>query len=135
MRVDSGMFGTIDIAISGLRASNKQMEVTGSNIANIQTTDAGNGQPYRRLMAEFKAAKDGPGGVEIADVVRDMSDFQRVLNPGHPAADEDGYVLMPNIDWPTEMVTLNLASRTYQANAAMLKRYQKLVESSLELLR
>ncbi len=135
MRVDSGMFGTIDIAISGLRASNKQMEVTGSNIANIQTTDAGNGQPYRRLMAEFKAAKDGPGGVEIADVVRDMSDFQRVLNPGHPAADEDGYVLMPNIDWPREMVTLNLASRTYQANAAMLKRYQKLVESSLELLR
>ncbi len=135
MRVDSGMFGTIDIAVSGLRASNKQMEVVGSNIANIQTTDAGNGRPYRRLIAEFAASKDGLGGVEVADVVQDMSDFQRVLDPGHPAADENGYVAMPNVDWPTEMITLNLASRTYQANAAILKRYQKMVESSLELLR
>jgi flagellar basal-body rod protein FlgC len=129
------MFGTIDIAVSGLRASNKQMEVVGSNIANIQTTDAGNGRPYRRLIAEFAASKDGLGGVEVADVVQDMSDFQRVLDPGHPAADENGYVAMPNVDWPTEMITLNLASRTYQANAAILKRYQKMVESSLELLR
>jgi flagellar basal-body rod protein FlgC len=129
------MFGTIDIAVSGLRASNKQMEVVGSNIANIQTTDAGNGRPYRRLIAEFAACKDGLGGVEVADVVQDMSDFQRVLDPGHPAADENGYVAMPNVDWPTEMITLNLASRTYQANAAILKRYQKMVESSLELLR
>ena len=63
MRVDSGMFGTIDIAVSGLRASNKQMEVVGSNIANIQTTDAGNGRPYRRLIAEFAACKDGLGGL------------------------------------------------------------------------
>lgn len=134
MRVDSGMFGTIDIAVSGLRASNRQLEVAGSNIANIQTTDAGNGQPYRRLIAEFKAAKDGLG-VQDAKVIKDMSDFQQVLNPGHPAADENGYVAMPNIDWPTEMITLNLASRTYQANAATLKRYQKMVETSLELLR
>jgi len=135
MRVESGMFGTIDIAVSGLRASNKQMEVVGSNIANIQTTDAGDGRPYRRLIAEFKTPKDGAGGVEVADIIQDMSDFQRVLNPGHPAADENGYVAMPNVDWPTEMITLNLASRTYQANAAILKRYQKMVESSLELLR
>lgn len=134
MRVESGMFGTIDIAVSGLRATNRQVEVTGSNIANIQTTDAGNGQPYRRLIAEFKAAKDGMG-VEVAKIAGDTSDFNRVLNPGHPAADAEGYVSMPNVDWPTEMVTLNLASRAYQANAAILKRYQKMVETSLELLR
>ncbi len=134
MRVESGMFGTIDISVSGLRASNKQLEVAGANIANIQTTDAGNGQPFRRLIAEFKAAKDGLG-IEDVDVVKDMSDFHQVLNPGHPAADENGYVAMPNVDWPTEMITLNLASRTYQANAATLKRYQKMVETSLELLR
>ncbi len=134
MRVESGTFGPIEIAVSGMRASNRQMEVVGSNIANIQTTDAGNGQPYRRLIPEFKTGKDG-GTVEVDGVIKDMSDFQRVLNPGHPAADEDGYVAMPNVDWPTEMVNLNVASRTYQANAAVLKRYQRMVDSSLELLR
>ena len=134
MRIESGMFGTIDIAVSGLRATNRQLEVTSSNIANMQTTDAGNGQPYRRLVAEFKAAKDGMG-VEVSQIKSDKSDFQRVLDPGHPAADAEGYVAMPNVQWPTEMITLNLASRAYQANAAILKRYQKMIESSLELLR
>lgn len=134
MRIESGMFGAIDIAMSGLRATNKQLEAASANIANIQTTDAGNGQPFRRLVAEFKASRDG-FGIQDVNVVKDMSDFQRILNPGHPAADAEGYVAMPNIDWPTEMITLNMASRAYQANAATLKRYQKMVETSLELLR
>ena len=134
MRIESGMFGAIDIAMSGLRATNKQLEAASANIANIQTTDAGNGQPFRRLVAEFKASRDG-FGIQDVNVVKDMSDFQRILNPGHPAADAEGYVAMPNIDWPTEMITLSMASRAYQANAATLKRYQKMVETSLELLR
>lgn len=135
MKVDSNMFGTIDIAVSGLKAYNRQMEVVGSNMANIQTTDAGNGEPYRRLIAKFSANEDEAGGVTIDDIVKDSSDFRYLLNPGHPDADENGYVAMPNVDWPTEMVNLNIASRAYQANAAVLKRYQKMVESSLELLR
>jgi flagellar basal-body rod protein FlgC len=130
------LFNPIDIAASGLRAYNKQMEVVSSNLANIQTTDAGNGQPYRRLVAEFKTKEeDSLAGVELSEIVQDPSPFQRVLMPGHPQADKDGYVLMPNINWPTEMVTLNTASRAYQANAAVLRRYQRMVESSLELLK
>lgn len=137
MKVETAnLFNPIDIATSGLRAYNKQMEVIGSNLANIQTTDAGNGQPYRRLIAEFKTKEqDNLAGVELGDIVQDQSPFQRVLMPGHPQADKDGYVLMPNISWPTEMVNLNLASRAYQANAAVLRRYQRMVESSLELLK
>ena len=136
MKVESNLFSTIDIATSGLRAYNRQMKVIGSNMANIQTTDAGNGKPYRRLIAEFQAETDkGVGGVSITDIVRDQSPFQQVLKPGHPDADENGYVSMPNVNWATEMVNLNAASRAYQANAAILKRYQKMVESSLELLR
>lgn len=136
MKVDTNMFSSIDIATSGLRAYNKQMEIIGSNIANIQTTDAGNGQPYRRLTAEFKT-KEGanPGGVELGDIVQDQSSFQRILQPGHPQADAEGYVMMPNVNWPTEMINLNMASRAYQANAAILRRYQRMVETSLELLR
>ena len=136
MKVDTNMFNSIDIATSGLRAYNKQMELIGSNLANIQTTDVGNGEPYRRLIAEFKSKDDEDlSGVELNDIVKDQSDFQLILQPGHPQADVNGYVRMPNVNWPTEMINLNIASRAYQANAAMLKRYQKMVESSLELLR
>jgi flagellar basal-body rod protein FlgC len=138
MKIEGGsMFDTINIAVSGLRAYNRRMEIIGSNIANIQTTNAGNGQPYRRLIAEFKAeeGKEGAAGVEIGDIVQDKSDFQYVLNPGHPQADENGYVAMPNVNWPREITDLNIASKAYQANAAILKRYQKMVETSLELLR
>jgi len=136
MKIDSSnMFGTIDIATSGLRAYQRQMEAVGSNMANIQTTDAGDGQPYRRLIAKFTTDEDGAGGVQLEELAKDASPFKHVLMPGHPDADENGYVAMPNVDWPTEMITLNTASRAYQANAAVLKRYQKMVESSLELLR
>lgn len=136
MKVDTNAFNTIDIATSGLRAYNRQMKLIGSNIANIQTTDTGSGQPYRRLIAEFVSkGDDGINGVEIKDIVTDQTPFQKLLQPGHPRADENGYVEMPNVNWPTEMINLNTASRAYQANAAILKRYQKMVESSLELLR
>jgi flagellar basal-body rod protein FlgC len=64
-----------------------------------------------------------------------MSDFQKILDPGNPGADEQGYVTMPNVNMPTEMINLNIATRVYQANAAVLKRYQQMVETTLELLR
>ena len=133
MKVDN-FFSPIDIAISGLKARGKQMEVISSNIANARTTDAGKGEPYRRLEAAFKSDGD-LGGVELDEIVPDMSDFLRVFDPGNPKADEDGYVAMPNINLPMEMINLNIASRVYRANVAVLKRYQQMVNSTLELLR
>ncbi len=136
MEIDGNMFGAIDIAVSGLKAYGKQMEVVASNIANARTTDTGNGEPYRRVDVVFKATEDGVGGVEISDLVKDMSDFQKILaNPGDPRADANGYISTPNVKMPTELINLNIASRAYQANAAILKRYQKMVETSLELLK
>jgi flagellar basal-body rod protein FlgC len=138
MKIDGSMFNTINIASSGLRAYNRKMELIGSNVTNMQTTDAGNGQPYRRLVAEFKAAevKDGGlGGVELGEIKQDPSDFQYVLDPGHPNANADGYVAMPNVSLAQEMIDLNVVSKAYQANASILKRYQKMMETSLELLR
>jgi flagellar basal-body rod protein FlgC len=136
MEIDGNMFGTIDIAVSGLKAYGKQMEVVSSNVANARSTDAGDGQPYRRLEAVFKAREDGISGVKIAELVKDMSDFQKILaNPGDPRADEEGFISMPNVNMPAELINLNIASRAYQANAAILKRYQKMVESTLELLK
>lgn len=128
-------FGPIDIAVSGLRAQGKNIEVISSNVANAQVTDNGKGEPYRRLEVIFKTDGDGIGGVSLDEIAMDMSDFLRILKPGHPDADEHGYVVMPNVNLPIEMVNLTVATRAYQANAAILKRYQRMVETTLELLR
>ncbi|MHC4062301.1 MAG: flagellar basal body rod protein FlgC [Planctomycetota bacterium] len=134
MEVD-GAFGPIDIAISGLRTQKKQMEVISSNVANARTSDAGRGEPYRRLEAMLKADGDGISSVDIDRIATDKSDFYSVFDPGNPNADEQGYVAMPNVSLPTEMINLTIATRMYQANAAILKRYQQMVETALELLR
>jgi len=131
----SKVFGPVDISVSGMRAHAKHMEVISSNIANSRTADAGQGQPYRRLEAIFKAADEGVSGVAVDDVVPDNSPLQRLYDPGNPKADASGYVSMPNVHMPVEMMNLNVASRAYQANAAILKRYQRMVETTLELLR
>ena len=134
MRIENAS-GPIDIAVSGLRAQNKQLEIISSNIANARTTDAGKGEPYRRLEAVLKAQKDEISGVQIDKITADTSDFQRMLDPGNPKADKNGYVSMPNVSLPVEMMNMSLATKTYQANAAVLKRYQQMVETTLELLR
>jgi flagellar basal-body rod protein FlgC len=78
----------------------------------------------------------GITGVTVAGVTQDTrGEFKRVLEPGHPDADANGYVAMPNIDLPVEMMHMVAATRAYEANAAVLKRYQDNVEITLELLR
>ena len=133
MEIDNS-FGSIDIAISGIRAQGRQMKEISSNVANARTSDAGNGEPYRRHEATFKT-DDDLGGVEIDRIVTDMSDFLKVLDPGHPMADENGYVAMPSVSLPVEMINMNIATKMYQANVAVLKRYQQMLETTLELLR
>ena len=134
MEVNSS-FGPIDIALSGMRAQNKSIGVISSNVANAQSTDGGDGSPYRRLEAIFKAAGDEFGGVTLDEIAADMSELPRILKPGHPDADKQGYVAMPNVDLPIEMINLTMAARAYQANVAVMKRYQRMVETTLELLR
>jgi flagellar basal-body rod protein FlgC len=131
----SNVFGPVDIAVSGMRAHGKHMEVISSNIANARTADSGQGQPYRRLEAVFRTEDKGISSVVIDKIVEDTSALQRVYDPGNPKADTSGYVSMPNVHLPVEMMSLSVASRAYQANAAILRRYQKMVETTLELLR
>ena len=112
----------LDIAVSGLKAQNKNIEAISSNVANSRTLDAGNGQPYRRVQAILQADDangDGIGGVKLEELLPDQSNFTKTLDPGNPMADAQGYVSMPNIDIPTEMMNLNIASRAYQAKAAV----------------
>jgi flagellar basal-body rod protein FlgC len=135
MKIDN-QFDPIDIAISGIKAQARSIKVISTNVANVQTADNGNGQPYRRLEAVFRANDEDLGPVSIEEVAADMSSgFPKVLKPGHPMADKDGYVSMPNVSMPMEMMNLNVAARSYQANVAVLKRYQQVVEASLQLLK
>ena len=127
--------GPVDIAVSGMRAQNQHMEVISSNIANARTADTGQGQPYRRLETIFRAQTEGVSGVVVDQIVPDKSAMQQIYDPGNPKADKSGYITMPNIHLPVEMMNLTVASRSYQASAAVLKRYQKMVETTLELLR
>jgi len=133
MEIDN-FFGPIDIAISGIKAQGKQLELISSNVANARTIDNGKGVPYRRLEAALKF-DDEMGGVEVDKIETDMRDFLQIYDPSNPKADKNGYVAMPNVDLPRDMINLNIATRVYQVNVAVLKRYQRMVDTTLELLR
>ena len=126
----------IDIAISGLRAQSMRLNVIASNIANAETTRTATGQPYRRKDLVLSTDPSALAGVKVDQIAEDMTtDFRRIYQPGNPLANAEGYVSMPNVDIPTEMIHLVTASRAYQANAMFLKRQQELGDVTLELLR
>ncbi|MBS3734245.1 MAG: flagellar basal body rod protein FlgC [Phycisphaerae bacterium] len=127
---------SVDIAVSGLRAQSRRMNVIAENLANAHTTRTTGGGAYRRKEVVLDTAGDDPTGVRIETIRTDNeTPLKRVRMPGHPDADGDGFVTLPNVSIPTEMMNLVVASRAYQANAAVLKRYQQSVDTALELLR
>jgi flagellar basal-body rod protein FlgC len=134
------------ISASGLSAERLRMEVVANNIANANSTRSPNGGPFRRqdvvfatvLKNQLRRSLQGGqrlGGVEAVGIVDDPSDFNRVYNPGHPDADQDGFVNMPNIQLPVEMVNLITASRAYEANLKVLQYYRQMAEQALTLAR
>jgi flagellar basal-body rod protein FlgC len=143
------LFAAADISASGLAAERLRLEVVANNIANAFSTRSPNGGPYRRQDVVFSAvlkdstrsaagrrgASTPPGGVQIVGVVDDMSNFHLVHNPGHPDADKNGYVQMPNVDLPVEMVNMITASRAYEANLRAMQFFRQMTEQSYSLLR
>ncbi|QDT11167.1 flagellar basal body rod protein FlgC [Planctomycetes bacterium K23_9] len=139
----SGNFSSIDISASGLAAERLRMEVVANNIANAGTTMTDTGDPYRRQSVVFSAAMDqaaganGNGqryGVEAIGLEADQSEFPMVYNPGHPHADKDGFVKMPNVQISHEMVDLITASRSYEANTKAISVYKEMIQQTLSLL-
>ena len=124
-----------DIAVTGMRANTFRMRAIANNIANVNTTRTPNGTPYRRMDVVVSTGA-GLSGVQNIQVQPDMSsDFVKVRQPGHPDADANGFVSMPNVQLPIEMMDLMAASRAYQAGAAMLKKHQEVLDVAMELLR
>lgn len=139
----STLSAAINASASALDAERTRIEVAVSNIANADSTRGPDGKPYRRrdvvLAADdnhtFDAAlgRANIAGVKVAAVVEDQSPFKRRYDPSHPDADGEGFVAMPNVDTPEEMVNMMTASRAYQANLTAIGLIRELVSKSLEL--
>lgn len=138
------LFATTNISASGMSAERFRMEVLAHNIANANSTRSPNGGPYRRQNVVFasllnqhlgrsKSDTSSFGGVQIVGVADDPSELPRVHNPGHPDADAEGFVVMPNVYLPVEMVNLVTASRSYEANLRVLQSFKQMAEQSLTL--
>ena len=143
------IFGSLDISASALSAERLRMDVTAENLANAQSTRTANGGPYRRkevvleqsgggfagALAQARSA-DGPnGGVKVAGIVEDTAPDRLVYDPGHPDANQQGYVRMPNVNPVTEMVDLISASRSYEANVTAMQTAKQMFTKTLDLLR
>lgn len=133
--MSDGVFKTMDISATGLNAEWTRMRVIANNVANAETTETPEGGPYRRRQVVFRALLDGLEGVEVAGIVASNEPPRRVYQPGHPQADDAGYVAMPDIKVPVEMVDLMTASRAYQANLSAIRNFKQICEQSLQLLR
>jgi flagellar basal-body rod protein FlgC len=142
----SRLLATSQISASGLAAERQRMEVIANNIANANTTRSITGGPYRRQEMVFSEAFDmslndakfnahAMQGVKVKGVEGDLTEFPQVYNPGHPDADENGMVQMPNVKLPNEMVDLITASRAYEANLKALHLFRQMTEQTLGLLR
>jgi flagellar basal-body rod protein FlgC len=149
-----GLFDALDISGSALSAERLRMDVTSENLANAQTTRGANGQPYQRkevvlqevggagssfgaTLAGVMSGSSGstPGGVQVAGIVQDPGQGQLVYDPGHPDADAQGYVRMPNVEPVSEMTDLITESRSYEANVTAMQTAKSMYTKTLDLLR
>lgn len=153
------MFRPMDIASSGLSAQRLRMEVIATNIANAETTHVGEGGPYRRRVVQLEEAvregapptfpplpseqaagtarsadpTDAFGGVRPIEIVEDASEGELRYDPGHPDANAQGYVRMPNVRVTDEMVDLMEARRVYEANATVFQAAKQLLRRALDI--
>ena len=138
-------FGAIDSAASGMTAERLRLDVISNNIANVNTTRTADGGPYRRQFVVFEP-RPGDGsfsralnrqlqlnGVKVTGIKKDDSPPRMIYEPGHPDADADGYVKMPNINIITEMVDMMTASRAYEANVAAVNVAKSMMLKALEI--
>ena len=130
---------TLQIAAAGLRAQASRMRVIAENVANADSTArTPDGDPYRRQIPVFDAVMDrelGARVVRMDDVRRDQSAFKLVYEPGHPAADAEGYVRYPNVSSLIELMDMRDAQRSYEANLTMVENTRRMLERTLDLLR
>lgn len=140
-------FSAMEITSSGLGAERIRMNTLASNLANARTTRTDEGGPYRRMDPVFRAVpladrmeahRADPRArqaymVEVPQIRQDDSPGQRVYDPGHPDADGEGYVTLPNVDVVSEMVNLVTATRAYEAGVTVMDSLKGMARSALSI--
>ena len=130
---------TMRISSAGMQVQGARLRVISENIANADSLpqDA-NGKPYRRQIITFQNELNRAMGldmVRVRDIKPDQSDFGKKFDPNHPAADEDGYVLTPNVNSLIEMSDMREAQRSYEANLQIIKASKAMLNGAIEVLR
>jgi flagellar basal-body rod protein FlgC len=130
---------SLRIAATGLHAQTARMRVIAENLANSDSAGKAPGEePYRRRVPTFQASFDAAMGgqvVEVGKLAYDMSDFSSRYEPGHPAADERGYVQYPNVNPLIESMDMREAQRTYEANLNVVSVTRQMLGRTLDILR
>ncbi len=141
---------SMHISAAGMSAQRTRMDIIAENIANAESTHTSEGGPYRRRQVVFRSlplhqpfssvfqsrlSRDALQGVEAAYVARDPSPFREVYDPSHPDADARGFVKYPNVNTVEEMVDMQSAGRSFEANVTTMQAAKRMFLKSLELLR
>jgi flagellar basal-body rod protein FlgC len=130
---------TMKIAASGLQAQSRRLGVVSENLANANSTGKTPGSdPYTRKTVSFESELDqvtGANLVKIKQVDVDPSPFRVEHIPGHPAADREGFVKLPNVDMLVELADMREAGRSYEANLQVIRQAREMISTTLDLLR
>ena len=129
------LFNIFGIASSSMSAQSERLNTTASNIANAESAAGPDGKPYQARHVVFQAVDGGnsTASVRVAGVIEDKSPGRQVYDPKHPAADGQGYVMMPNVSVVDEMVNMLAASRSYQSSVEVMNTAKNMLLKTLTL--
>jgi flagellar basal-body rod protein FlgC len=135
---ETQLIKSIMVSASGLRAQSERMRVIAENMANADSLPQAPGlDPYRRKTVSFKSLLDREQNVNLVKIKKvgfDRSDFSKVYDPGHPGADNDGYVLKPNVNTLIEAMDMREAQRSYEANVNALETARSMLMRTIGIL-
>lgn len=133
------LFNAMNISASGMKAQGMRMRIISENIANSETTtNSPSEDPYRRKTISFKSELDRSQGIEKVAVKRieqDQSDYRLKYDPAHPAADENGYIKLPNVNSLIETMDMREANRSYEANLSSIELSRGMLTRTIDMLR
>ena len=133
------LVASMKVAASGLEAQSTRIRIVSENLANARSTgDTPGADPFRRKTVTFAAELDRATNAALVEVERlgvDEGEFSTEYDPGNPAADEKGFVKMPNVNVLVEMADMRVANRSYEANLQSIKQSRDLISATIDLLR
>lgn len=143
------VFGALDTSASGMTAERLRTDIIAQNIANVNTTRDADGNVYRRKLVVFEEKQknsftdvlnsalgswtNSSKGVKVSQIVEDESEGRMVYDPSHPDANDEGYVMYPNVNTVTEMTDLIDASRAFEANVTAFNATKSMALKALEI--